>query len=142
MSSLSFSKDFRLLSKKDFASLRGRDVQKLQCQWLRGYSRRRVDASSPAKPTKPAKPTNHTRLGFSVSKKVGKAHIRNRVKRLLREHFRLSPYRFLERDIMVVVSPYPFQSFKEKAVAEKAIVEKTLIQSFDLLLKRFSQIGQ
>jgi ribonuclease P protein component len=31
-----------------------------------------------------------TRIGFSVSKRVGKAHVRNRVRRLLRESVRNS----------------------------------------------------
>ena len=34
------------------------------------------------------------RLGLTVSKKVGGAVVRNRIKRLVREHFRLNRYRF------------------------------------------------
>lgn len=35
--------------------------------------------------------TEYNRLGISVSKKVGNSVVRNRVKRLIREAFRLSP---------------------------------------------------
>ncbi|WP_343862439.1 ribonuclease P protein component [Aliiglaciecola litoralis] len=46
---------------------------------------------------------DHPRLGITVSKKrVRKAHDRNRVKRLIRESFRLNQHRLLNTDIVVV----------------------------------------
>jgi ribonuclease P protein component len=43
------------------------------------------------------------RLGITVSKKVGDAVRRNRVKRLIREYFRLNKTRFVtSRDIVVI----------------------------------------
>lgn len=46
------------------------------------------------------------RVGFSVSKKVGKAVTRNRVKRLLREAFRLEQERITEPyDFVVIARP-------------------------------------
>ena len=38
--------------------------------------------------------TEQTRLGITVTKKVGKAHQRNRIKRVIREYFRLNKHRF------------------------------------------------
>lgn len=47
---------------------------------------------------------NHPRLGITVSKKnVRKAHDRNRVKRLIRESFRLNQHKLPHADIVVVV---------------------------------------
>lgn len=49
---------------------------------------------------------NHPRLGVTVSKKnVRKAHDRNRVKRLIRESFRLNQHNLPNIDIVVVVKP-------------------------------------
>lgn len=47
---------------------------------------------------------SHPRLGITVSKKnVRKAHDRNRVKRLIRESFRLNQHKLPQIDIVVVV---------------------------------------
>jgi ribonuclease P protein component len=47
-----------------------------------------------------------TRLGITVSRKVGGAVVRNRVKRRVREIFRRAPDRLLpERDLIVIAKP-------------------------------------
>jgi len=49
----------------------------------------------------------HPRLGLSVSTRVGNAAVRNRIKRLLRESFRLLQHDFPQGyDWMVVVKPH------------------------------------
>jgi ribonuclease P protein component len=50
---------------------------------------------------------SHARLGLSVSRRVGTAPRRNRIKRLLRESFRLLPQsRSLGYDLIIVVRPH------------------------------------
>lgn len=84
-----FEKKFRLLSASDFSELK-------------------VDSLSFKKPSLiiyyKKNPFNQTRIGLSVPKKIGKAHDRNRLKRILREFFRKSQYKFLGVDILFVVS--------------------------------------
>lgn len=46
----------------------------------------------------------HSRLGLTVSKKVGKSVQRNRVKRLIREVFRLNQHRIADGYDIVVVA--------------------------------------
>jgi ribonuclease P protein component len=48
----------------------------------------------------------HPRLGVSVSRKVGKAHVRNRYKRLFREAFRLSQHD-LPAGVDLILIPRP-----------------------------------
>lgn len=55
-----------------------------------------------------------TRLGLSISRRVGKAHIRNRMKRLVREAFRLTRYELpAGLDLLCVIKPYSKPSLEE-----------------------------
>ncbi len=50
---------------------------------------------------------NHCRLGLSVSRRVGNAATRSRIKRLLREAFRLTQHgRPVGYDLVIVVRPH------------------------------------
>ncbi len=89
MSDSNFEKNSRLLSAFDFSNLK-------------------IDSYVFKKPTLiiyyKKNSLNKSRLGLSVSKKVGNSPIRNRFKRILRDQFRNSNIRNLEFDILVVVS--------------------------------------
>ncbi len=90
--SLGFPKTFRLTQKKDFEYMRERS-RKCSAPPLIGYVKdSRMGAA-------------HARLGLSVSKKQGSAVRRNRIKRVLRDEFRLSQEaRSLHVDLMVVAA--------------------------------------
>ncbi len=71
----SFPRDVRLRKRPDFTAVQGRG-KKLHGERFLVFVLPRRDSLAPA------------RLGITVSRKVGNAVIRNRIKRLLREAFR------------------------------------------------------
>jgi ribonuclease P protein component len=87
-----FDKSFKLLNSKDF------DYLKVESKRIRTLSMMLY-----YKPT--LKDGPKSRLGLSISRKVAKAHDRNRMKRILRESFRLSDCLYEGIDMLVVVSP-------------------------------------
>ena len=71
--------------------------------------------------------TPENRVGITVSKKLGKAHVRNRIRRRLREVYRLNEQRFLPGyDIVVVArtraveAPFDALTASYLALAKKA----------------------
>lgn len=63
-----------------------------------------------------------TRLGLSVGKRIGKAVTRNRVKRRLRDVFRLNKHRFKERYDILLVARRGVQELKFREV-EAAVLD-------------------
>lgn len=84
-----FEKHFRLLKAHDFSELKVDSLSFKKPSLIIYYKKNLF---------------NQTRIGLSVPKKIGKAHDRNRLKRLIRESFRNSEYKFLGTDVLFVVS--------------------------------------
>jgi ribonuclease P protein component len=89
----SYGKERRLLSKNDFLYLRSKSRRTSARNVIVYYKKSQTGSSL-------------TRLGISVSKKVGCAVKRNRLKRIIREFFRTSTFGHTGKDILVVVSPH------------------------------------
>lgn len=111
-----FDKSYRLLSTQDFSYLR-RGSKRFKNKWLMAYYR----------PSRLSATSDHSRIGFSVTKKVGKAHLRNRYKRIMRDMFRQSELKTKTLDILVIVSPYLTKSIESPSEQEK-ILKKSFSQ--------------
>ncbi len=120
MSNNSFEKSHRLLKACDFAYLKV-NSKSLSRPWIRAFY----------KPTKID--SDKTRIAFAVSKKVGKANRRNRLKRLMRNSFRTSNYKNMSLDILFVVSHNLY-----KKVHDKDKAERYLLNSFNELINDLS----
>ncbi len=84
----SFSKKDRLLKRRDFVRLSANGKKRVNELFVLFYDQSR---------------TNESRLGITVSKKVGCAVIRNRVKRICREYFRCNRHEIIgNRDISLI----------------------------------------
>jgi ribonuclease P protein component len=120
-----FDKKFRLLSASDFSELK-------------------VDSLSFKKPSLiiyyKKNSFNQSRIGLSVPKKIGKAHDRNRLKRIIREYFRQSQYKFLGADILVVVSWTRLLSSENQDVKEQTLLKnlEEFFQHLTFLVKKSS----
>lgn len=81
---------------------------------------------------------DHARVGLSVSRKVGNAVQRNYVKRFIREKFRQSPLKELNKDILVIASPRLKELFK----TEKESVKSALEESWKKGTKRIYEMAE
>jgi ribonuclease P protein component len=109
MISCSFTKSCRLLSAGDFLRLKTGSRSYRTKTFICYY--KEIE-----------NPPGTSRLGLAVSRKVGKAHDRNRFKRLTKEFFRKSPIKDLGYDILVVYSPFLQKNFSERESAEQEIL--------------------
>ncbi len=102
-----FPKSRRLLNRKDFDNV-FREGRKVVRPSVVLYARQVPVGSEP-------------RLGLAVSRKVGKAVVRNRVRRRLREIFRLLVPRLVERPLEMVVVARPSAAEATYATLEREV---------------------
>ena len=115
MKKYGFPKQNRLISKNDFA-LVFLEKNIINDTFLRCYYKKN--------------PYNYTRMGIVIGRKFGKAHTRNRFKRLVRESFRLYPDNTFGMDIVIL------PNLRNKSVEYDAICEsmsRLLVRSYKKL---------
>jgi ribonuclease P protein component len=122
MAGFEFGKNYRLLSASDFNYLK-KNSDLIKDPWLRVFYR-------------PSQKGNSiSRIGFSISTKLGNAVLRNRTRRILREIFRLEADKTLGLDILVVVNPFLYKKTKNKEEGE-TLLKKSFIRVLSKLPKQ------
>lgn len=86
-----YSKDFRLRSKADFYYLKKGSKKFSTKNILIYFKKSKLNL-------------DHSRIGISVTKKVGNAVVRNKFKRNIRDAYRKSDLKLLNKDFLVIVS--------------------------------------
>ncbi len=120
MADCRFEKKFRLLSASDFSELKVDSLSFKKPSLIIYYKKNQF---------------NQTRIGLSVPKKIGKAHDRNRLKRIIRESFRQSNYKFLGADVLFVVS------WNRSIIGESQdFKEETLLKNIDEFFIHLSRL--
>lgn len=110
-SSFSFPKSAKLTHKKDFEYLREQSRKLFAPPVVCYYKKSRLEATQ-------------TRLAFSISRKIGKSHDRNRYKRIMKEYFRThSAFKTCGKDALFVITRRPES-------------EEILLQSYAQLLQK------
>ncbi|NRA65187.1 MAG: ribonuclease P protein component [Pseudobacteriovorax sp.] len=113
---LSFPKSSRLLSRMDFRSVLSVEKAKVVNPYM-------VVIAKPRNSSEPS------RLGLIVSKKVGIAVMRNRVKRKLRESFRTLPSPKTSLDLVIIAR-------KSAVSADFNVIKDSLGSSLDRLVRK------
>jgi ribonuclease P protein component len=117
-----FSRDDRLRKRREFEECYASGVRVSGRHLLLFLLQRTAPGNAPSSPPRP-------RLGISVSKRVGGAVIRNRVRRRLREIFRRSRELFGTHAPDLVVNARPSASdatFEELAQEYRSLLAKSL----------------
>ena len=83
-------KDYRVKKSQDFDNIIRKKKSFANRQFVIYYQENKLD---------------HMRLGISVSKKLGKAHERNKLKRYVRESFKTRKDFLKNYDIIIIVRP-------------------------------------